>query len=333
MNFPPGLALLQHHRRLTSRMAGRLGHSEAEDLASEAVARGINRPAPDGRQAPWIERIFQNLVADRGRRQMRRGGAAAPLPDDEAAASPATGAANPEEALLAEERRRALEQALPAIPPELRDAVVARYYDDRDYAELAAASGITEATARTRVHRAMARLRQALGRLAAIIPAPLGGGAHATASLLPAVLAAAVAVPAMTGTGETGGDLSRLASGRAPVTLAQAARRRGAPPVVVPVAPATTPVAVAPAPPTAVPASPRPAGSPTGVKHAGEAPPRAAADTAAVKRYDFDDDEVEGALHGPDDRIYSSIERQRFESLIEIPAEFISSTAKMVEDL
>jgi RNA polymerase sigma factor (sigma-70 family) len=151
MSLHLGLALLRHQRRLSARWAARLGRSEAEDLASEAIARGLARPSPDGRTEPWIESIFHNLVVDAGRRRDRRGGPAADVtgPAVEALPSLAPGA-NPEEALLARERARAVGDALPTMPAELREAVVARFYEERDYDEMAAATGITPTRARLR---------------------------------------------------------------------------------------------------------------------------------------------------------------------------------------
>jgi len=48
------------------------------------------------------------------------------------------------------------------LPPAQRLAVVLRFYEDLSYADVAAALGCREATARSHVHRAMARLRARL---------------------------------------------------------------------------------------------------------------------------------------------------------------------------
>src|SRR5262245_22518273 len=94
---PPTTELIQDHRTLTRRYAGRLGRADAEDLASEALARVLHSPPPDGRRAPWLERVLRNLVADRWRRASTRAErlrlAVAPPP-----------AATPEERLLEAER-------------------------------------------------------------------------------------------------------------------------------------------------------------------------------------------------------------------------------------
>jgi RNA polymerase sigma-70 factor (sigma-E family) len=50
------------------------------------------------------------------------------------------------------------------LPRQQRAAVVLRYYEDLEYAEIAAILDCTEATARSHVHRALAALRTELGR-------------------------------------------------------------------------------------------------------------------------------------------------------------------------
>ena len=54
--------------------------------------------------------------------------------------------------------------ALDALAPERRAALVLRFYEDLSHEEIAAAMGCRVATARTRVHRALADLRKELER-------------------------------------------------------------------------------------------------------------------------------------------------------------------------
>ena len=49
-----------------------------------------------------------------------------------------------------------------ALPRQQRAAVVLRFYEDLEYAEIAAILGVTEATVRSHVHRALAALRAEL---------------------------------------------------------------------------------------------------------------------------------------------------------------------------
>ena len=316
-NSRPGLALLSHQRRLTSRFAARLGRSDAEDLASEAIARGLARPAPDGRQEPWIETIFRNLVADTHRRSHRRGDA----PVDE----PVDGGASPEEALLGREQRKAVASALPAIPAELREALVARFYDDQDYEQMAATRGISVTTARTRVYRALTRLRRSLEALRAWWPMTFGSGAPLSATWLPAV---AVAVLAIGPSVEVGG--ARATTGAIISegdTRAEPPRRASSPPPIVRLAAATQKRDVTARRPAAVP-------NPTANTNATDATDADEhAKPEAVKRLDFENDEVTGDLEKPGFTFVIGNPREaKLGSLIEIPRSLWPSMEKMVED-
>lgn len=55
--------------------------------------------------------------------------------------------------------RDALRRQLRALPRKQQAAVVLRYYDDQTYADIGAALGCTEASARTLVSRALATMR------------------------------------------------------------------------------------------------------------------------------------------------------------------------------
>jgi len=309
------LALFRHHRQLTARLAGRLGTGEAEDLASEAVARSLARPAPDGRQAPWLETIFRHLLADRSRRWGRRG-QAAPLASE--GRGGARTIATPEELVLAAERARAVAAALPAMPAELRDAVEARFFAEQDYDEIAARRGITRTTARTRVHRGLARLRQALAGMRALLPA--GSGGPALGALAPAVAVAVLAIaPGMSVMPVDGAPAAVVSPagerGRGP---------RGASPRLIADDDGAVPRVAAP-----------PAHTATTLRHA-KAATTAAEDDApvAVRHMDFDEDEVEGELQRPGMILIDGDPRERrMGSLIEIPRSFEPSMTKMIEDL
>ena len=314
------LALFRHHRQLTARLAGRLGAGEAEDLASEAVARSLARPAPDGRQEPWLETIFRHLLADRSRRWGRRG-QPAPLAGDGGPGGGAETIATPEELVLAAERARAVADALPAMPAELREAVEARFFADQDYDEIAACRGITRTTARTRVHRGLARLRQALAGVRALLPLVPGG--PVMGALAPAVAVAVLAiVPGMAVTPVMPAD-GAPAAGVHPARERESMERRGVPRLIAD-GDAAGPRVAAP-----------PAHTATTLRHAKPAPTTAEDDApAAVRHMDFEEDEVDGTLQQPGMILIDGDPRERrMGSLIEIPRSFEPSMAKMIEDL
>jgi RNA polymerase sigma factor (sigma-70 family) len=288
--------LRQYQQRLKARNPT-LGPA-AQDLASEALARALARPAPDGNDGAWGEGILRHVLADHLRRHARTARALGTL-----LASPPGPEATPEEVLLARERRHLLLQALPTLPPELAELLRARFWDELDDDAVARAQGIAVPTVRTRMHRALTRLRAVLGQLRGL--ALWCGPQPAALALMPLALTAVMAVG--------GEQLSPPIAARTP------------PAVVTPSArPLPAPVVRVPAPPPS-PARPR-AAAPA------SAPPQPPA--GAVLRMTFADDQITAELQRPDDLLFvGPPAATRQSSLLEIPASFTAAIIKMVEDL
>ena len=184
-----GKALLDHGKAISRRYAGRVGPDVAEELGAEAVLRALRSPPPDGHLGPWLERIYRNLFVDMWRRRRPATVSVSDLP--ELAIS-----GTPEEAMLGCERRRAVRASLARLPRESRRALLARYYGELDDDVSATRLGIAAATIRTRIHRALGRLRGRLGDLRGVLPpvfGKLGAGASAL-GLAPVMIAALVVV-------------------------------------------------------------------------------------------------------------------------------------------
>ena len=64
-----------------------------------------------------------------------------------------------EELAINEEERQHIRRILEALPHEQRETVVLRYYADMTIPEIAKALGCREGTVKSRLHRALARLR------------------------------------------------------------------------------------------------------------------------------------------------------------------------------
>jgi len=124
----------------------------AEDAAQEAAVRAWRRRdsclTPE-RPAPWISRIARNEAL-----RFVRPERAASLEETELPAEDS----HEDEVLGKADIARALE-ALPGVDREL---VKGRFFDDLDYRQLGILLDISEGTARVRLHRALARLREAL---------------------------------------------------------------------------------------------------------------------------------------------------------------------------
>jgi DNA-directed RNA polymerase specialized sigma24 family protein len=276
--------LLAHAHELSARYARRLGPEEAADLAAEALARGLERPPADGKMEPWLERIARNLLVDRWRKAevARRCELDAPEPS-----------ASPEELVLAGERRRTVRRSLARLQRDQRRSILHRYFC------AGAPDGLSATTARTRLHRGLARLRALTRGLLSLAP-PVRLGHWLTLAANPAAVGVFLMAqqtplppPAVV----------------APVLVAQARPVGRKAPVPAPVA-APAPVPAAPR------ARPQPPPSP---------PPK--------QVYVFGDDEVQGEHQNGDGEMIRGGRKVRHSSLIEIPADFVLSVAKSVEDL
>lgn len=139
----------------------------AEEIAQEAVARagrGLGRlrgGADEALLCSWLDTIARNLALNHVRDGSRRP-QSLPL-DATCDVTPRQGAAeDPGEALLLTEARRSLQDALDALPADLRDVVLARLVEERSTAETARRFGIGEGLVKWRLHRGRRLLREHL---------------------------------------------------------------------------------------------------------------------------------------------------------------------------
>jgi RNA polymerase sigma-70 factor, ECF subfamily len=72
-------------------------------------------------------------------------------------------AADPAWLVVDEERRREVVRAIAGLPSHQRRMVAMRFYSDLSLEEIAAATGTPVGTVKSRLHRAMASLREHLG--------------------------------------------------------------------------------------------------------------------------------------------------------------------------
>lgn len=139
---------------------------DAREVAQDALARACRALAGYDEERcraleprPWLFRIARNLAANR-RRATRP---AAPLPPPDGWHAPALRDTTwPGQGLVAEEERQGLWRALGTLGQTARDIVLLRFMVELSYAEIAAATGMSEAAARGQVYRALRQLRRAL---------------------------------------------------------------------------------------------------------------------------------------------------------------------------
>ncbi len=129
--------------------------TRVEDALQEALIRawrGLPRLRDTERLRPWLRRLVINACRDEGRRLGRRREVAlAPGHDDSQA--------DDSEAVVARDQ---LARAFAALTHEERAVVVLRHYLGLSSAEASTALNMREATYRSKLHRALRRLRRSL---------------------------------------------------------------------------------------------------------------------------------------------------------------------------
>jgi len=135
---------------------------EARDAAQEGFVRAwhaLPRFRAGAEPRPWLMQIVGNAARNRRRGSTRRTTLALRVAQDR----PSDGAApSPEVAVLADERRRELLAALNRLREEDRLVIGLRWFADLGEAEMSAAMGVPRGTVKSRLSRAMARLREVL---------------------------------------------------------------------------------------------------------------------------------------------------------------------------
>ena len=162
--------LVETHKRVVYGLCLRLlaDPEEARDAAQEAFVRAYaSLHAFDASQpfAPWVLRIARNHCLDQLRRrapERRHVPLDAPGPDGEPPEYADPEAPRPDEGLERAQARRALEAAIGDLPPNYREVVHLFHVEHMSYKEIAAAMDVPLGTVMTWLHRARARLRQAM---------------------------------------------------------------------------------------------------------------------------------------------------------------------------
>lgn len=138
---------------------------DAEDAAQEAFVKAwaaLGRFRGGSPFRPWLLRIVANEARNRRRSAGRRSGLALRVAEDRPSGDAAP---SPETAVLAHERRAVLLGALRGLRDEDREVIAARYLLDLSEAETAQTLGIPRGTVKSRLSRALARLRVGLGTI------------------------------------------------------------------------------------------------------------------------------------------------------------------------
>ena len=149
-----GPALLRLAYTLTGNAA------DAEDVVQEALARALprwNRISRVEDVDAYVRRMVINANTSWWRKFRRR---ESPSPEIRESLVREETVVGPGEEL---DDKRRLWLACQALPESQRTAVVLRYYEQLEYAEIAALTGVREGSVRARVSRGLAALRVTMG--------------------------------------------------------------------------------------------------------------------------------------------------------------------------
>lgn len=153
-------ALVRRHAPVALRTALLMGAgSEAEDVVQEAFVKayaGLRRIEDDAAFRPWLLRIVANET-----RNLQRGSIRRRAREDLTwtRTEPLLRAPGPDDVALALERRDALVSALGRLSVRDRQVVVCRYLLELDEAETSSVLGWPRGTVKSRLSRALGRLR------------------------------------------------------------------------------------------------------------------------------------------------------------------------------
>jgi RNA polymerase sigma factor (sigma-70 family) len=162
--------LIRTHQDLAARTANVItgGAADAQDAVQEAFIKAyysLGRFRAGAPFRPWLLRIVANEAINRRRSARRQVGLALRTAEgrlqDDAVPSP-------EGAALAQDEHRRVVAAMNNLRPEDRLVIAYRYWFDLSESEMADALGCARGTVKSRLSRALARLREVAG------PAGLG---------------------------------------------------------------------------------------------------------------------------------------------------------------
>ena len=154
--------LVRRHTQVAVRTAHLVGGGadDAEDAVQEAFVKAyaaLPRFRAGAPFRPWLLRIVANEARNRRRSAGRRAGLALRAVEDRPSGDAAP---SPEVAVLAGESRAALLAAVNALRDEDREVIGLRFFLDLSEAETAETLGIPRGTVKSRLSRALRRLRE-----------------------------------------------------------------------------------------------------------------------------------------------------------------------------
>jgi RNA polymerase sigma-70 factor (ECF subfamily) len=158
--------LVARHAPVAKRLAVLSGAGdEADDVVQEAFVKAY-AALPRFREGagfrPWLLRIVVNETRNALRGRSRRALRELRVAVREAAEGGRDDRTDPADAAVGADRRAGLLEALDTLAPDLREVVTCRYLLELSEAETAAVLDVPAGTVKSRLHRALATLREVL---------------------------------------------------------------------------------------------------------------------------------------------------------------------------
>ena len=156
--------LIRRYAPIAHRTAVLLAGADADDAVQEAFVKAyaaLDRYRGDAPFRPWLLRIVANEARNRRRAERRRAALPVRLEANETASSSGVAAPSPEEEAISAERRTALLAAIQALPERDRRVVTCRYLLELSEIETATVLALPRGTVKSRLSRALRRLRSA----------------------------------------------------------------------------------------------------------------------------------------------------------------------------
>jgi RNA polymerase sigma-70 factor (ECF subfamily) len=130
---------------------------EVSDVVQQTWVAALRSPPDGARPArPWLAQVLRNLVRKSARTDRNRGAR------EVAVSVPDAAALSPEALLESMQVQRLVGELVLALDEPYRSAILARYYEGLEPAQIADALGVPAGTIRWRVSEGVARLRAAL---------------------------------------------------------------------------------------------------------------------------------------------------------------------------
>ena len=145
-----------------------IGPFMAEDAAQDVfnkVHKGLAGFKGKSRLSTWIYRIATNTAIDKTRRaafKHERAGSHAGVAGEDAGKRPSCREKTIEQKIIKQEMNDCIRQFIDRLPMDDKTIIVLSRYEHRTPKEIAGILGISQGTAKIRLHRAKAKLKKAL---------------------------------------------------------------------------------------------------------------------------------------------------------------------------